>query len=353
MSKVIRLLIVVLIAVSAVGALPAAQPAQAQTIMHTWPGNIQGWFSYSFGGAPLPTFGNGPGAPPLGTGSFGIFTSIPTGHGAGIGNQVFVGTPLSALTTISYHIYNSDSSANNWRMKLYINTTGNPSAADCAIEYVHSDASPNTWEMRVPTSAAPTSPYFGYDSGGGWVWRGDEIGGPLSCPSPTWFPLISWADVLSAHPSAVLAPKGGSGPTVILQIYNHDSSGGVSGVIDAVNINGTVWDFELEGPPATFFDPGDGRYDPRPGDRVAAYCEAKRLVIYGVAGNSRGFLLGVFDFEALKAAGEEGIYLDKGVDGVVSASMSPSGHIWVAWTGGQHNASGRPEHGFAKLVRCN
>ncbi len=348
MSKVIRLLIVVLIAVSAVGALPAAQPAQAQTIKHTWPGNMQGWFSYSFSGAPLPTFGNGPGAPPLGTGSFGIFTpSIPQYGGAGIGNQVFVGTPLSALT-ISYHIYNSDGSANNWRVKLYINTAGNPSAANCAVEYVHSGASPNTWEMRVPTSAPAT--FGGYNPDGGWVWRGDETGAP--CPSPTWYPLISWADVLSAHPSAVLAPQGGSGPTVILQIYNNDP-GTVGGVIDAVNINGTVWNFELEGPPVTFFDPGDGRYDPRPGDRVAAYCEAKRLVLYGVAGNSRGFLLGVFDFEALKAAGEEGIYLDKGVDGVVSASMSPSGHIWVAWTGGQHNASGRPEHGFAKLVRCN
>lgn len=316
MSKLIRLLIVVLIAVSAVGALPAAQPAQAQTVKHTWPGNTQGWFSYSFGGAPLPTFGNGPGAPPLGTGSFGIFAPlvVPTMGGAGIGRQDFRGEPLSTLS-ISYHTYYNASTGDNWRMKLYINTTGNASAADCAVEYVHAGGPADTWLLRVPTSASG-----GYTASGGWVWRSDEIGassGPCNA-SPNWGTPDAWSAVTTAYPNAVLAPNS-DGTTIVMQIFEFSTSG-LNGVIDAVNINGTVWNFELEGPPVTFFDPGDGRYDPRPGDRVAAYCEAKRLVVYGVAGNSRGFLLGVFDFEALKAAGEEGIYLDKGVDGVVSAA---------------------------------
>jgi hypothetical protein len=339
MLKFIRVLVMVGL-VSAL--LFTAQPAQAAPL-HTWPGNTQNWYSYNFGGAPVPSFANGPGAPPLGTGSFGIHapaTVLQLG-GAGIGRGDFVGTPLSSLN-ITYWTYHSDTSANNWRLKLYINTTGGPSA-NCALEYVHLMPAANAWSQKAPMTATG-----GYSTSGGWVIRGDEISGP--CPSPNWSSPSSWSAIMTSYPSAVIAPKT-DGTTIVMQIYNNDPPL-VSGVIDAVTINGTTWNFELEPPPAEFFNPGDGRYDPQPGDRLAAYCEAKRVLIYGVNRNSRGFLMGIFEFEALKQAGEKGIYLDKGVDGILSASMGPQGHIWVAWTGGQYNASGRPEHGFAKLVKC-
>lgn len=347
MLKFIRLAMIVVLAGAA---LIVAPSVQAQSSVYTWSGNTQGWFSYAFGGAPTPDFGYGPGTPPLGTGSFGIFSplTIPGSGGAGIGRSGFVGTPLSAMS-ISYSTYYNAATGDNWRLKLYINTTGG-SSADCAVEYVHAGGPANTWLLRVPTAATG-----GYTPSGGWVWRSDEITasfGPCNA-APNWGTPIAWSGVTSAYPSAVLAPNS-SGTTIVLQIYNF-STPGLNGVIDAVTINGTTWDFEVDPPPvppAEFFNPGDGRYDPRPGDRLAAYCEAKQLVIYGVNNRSRGFLLGTFEFEALKQAGEEGIYLDKGQDGILSASMDSQGHIWVAWTGGQYNASGRAEHGFAKLVRC-
>lgn len=354
MLKFIRVLLSVSLMIAL---LVTAQPTQAAPI-HVWPGNVQGWYSYHFGGAPAPGFANGPSAPPLGTGSFGIHApaTVPQFGGAGISRVDFVGTPLSSLS-ITYHAYffSINYSANNWRLKLYINTTGNPASANCALEYVHTEPA-DTWALKSPMTATG-----GYSSSGGWVVREDELS---SCPDGTnhgsssanWGSPYAWSAIPSelGSSSTVLAPNS-SGSTIILQIYNNDPTP-VSSVIDAVTINGTTWNFELEPPPvppAEFFNPGDGRYDPRPGDRLAAYCEAKRVLIYGVNNNSRGFLMGIFEFEALKQAGEEGIYLDKGVDGILSASMGAQGHIWVAWTGGQHNASGRPEHGFAKLVKCD
>jgi hypothetical protein len=358
MLKFIRILLVVGL-MSAL--LSAAQPTGAQTKpRHTWPGNTQGWYPFQTGSAPMPSFANGPGAPPRGTGSFGVHGStVPLSSGSGMSRGDFRNTPLSSLS-ISYWTYNSDTSANNWRITLHIRITGpvdpaNDNSADCALEYVHTSAA-NAWSQKVPTAASG-----GYTASGGWVIKGGESWTSASCPNPlwpntnpgSWNAPASWAHIISTYPNAVIAPKDWT--TIYMQIYNPAApfnSSNLSGAIDDVVINGIIWDFEVEPPPAEFFDPGDGRYDPQPGDRLAAYCEAKRVLIYGVNRNSRGFLMGIFEFEALKQAGEKGIYLDKGVDGILSASMGPQGHIWVAWTGGQYNASGRPEHGFAKLVKC-
>lgn len=344
MLRFFRFLVVVILVSTALFTAPSAR---AQSSVQVWSGNMAGWFFYAFGSAPTPTFGYGPGTPPLGTGSFGIFApaAVPINGGAAIGRGGFAGTPLNSLN-ISYRTYYSATSGDSWRVRLYINTAGGASAANCAVDYVHAGGPANQWLLRVPTSAAGS-----WSPSGGWVWRGDQVAGP--CSPPVWGNPISWNAVILAYPSAVLAPNT-SGVTVALEIYNSGTSN-LNGVIDAVTVNGITWDFEvapLFEPPAQFFDPGDGRYDPRPGDRIAAYCEANRLVVYGVNNQSRGFLLGNFGFEELKRAGEEGIYLDRGVDGIVSASMGPEGYIWVAWTGGQYNASGRAGHGFAKLVFC-
>ncbi|PJF42768.1 MAG: hypothetical protein CUN50_02915 [Candidatus Thermofonsia Clade 1 bacterium] len=341
MLKVLRILVIFTL-VS--GLLIAWQPAEAQATKRVWSGNLQGWYFYAFGGAATPSFMYGPGTPPLGTGSFGVSANIPTSGGVGIGRGDFVGTPLNALSA-QYHTRYSATSGDTWRMQFYINTMGNPSAANCDIQYVFAGGPADTWLHKVPTAASG-----GW--GGGWVVGNDGlssiISGGLDCDTPNWGSPVSWNAVKTAFPNAVIAPH--SGTTIRLQIYNFSTTN-LNGVIDAVTVNGTTWDFEVDGPPAEFFDPGDGRCDPRPGDRLAIYYEGNRILVYGVNNLSRGFLLASFDIKALQEAGEEGIYIDKGVDGTIAASIDDQGHVWVAWTGGQYNASGRPEHGFAKLCK--
>ncbi|MBO9309488.1 MAG: hypothetical protein J7551_06865, partial [Chloroflexi bacterium] len=118
----IRLLLVASLA----GALlSAAQPAEAQTKpRHTWPGDTQGWYPFQTGSAPKPSFAYGPSTPPRRTGSIGVHGStVPPGSGSGMSRGDFRNTPLSSLS-ISYWTYNSDTSANNWRITLHIRITG-------------------------------------------------------------------------------------------------------------------------------------------------------------------------------------------------------------------------------------
>ncbi|MBO9309487.1 MAG: hypothetical protein J7551_06860 [Chloroflexi bacterium] len=346
-----------LLVASLVGALlGAAQPAQA-TPLHAWAGNMHGWYPYYSGSAPMPSFADGPAGVPLGKGSFGVHAPafVPQNSGSGMSRGDFRGAPLNTLS-ISYWVYNSDTSNNNWRIKLYINTTGyiNPLedlSANCALEYVHVLPARNTWARKVPTAARG-----GYTTSGGWVIRGDEFPEcgfdpmwPNTKPG-SWQRPASWDHIVATYPDAVIAPWYWT--TILMQIYNPAAPYGsqsLRGAIDNVTINDVTWDFELEPPPGGF-ELG-ARYDPRPSDRLIVYCRPGHILVHGT-GRGQGFFLGLFEFGALEWAGEEGLRLDRGIDGVLSASMGPEGHIWVAWTGGQFNATGLPEHGFAKLVKC-
>ena len=102
---------------------------------------------------------------------------------------------------------------------------------------------------------------------------------------------------------------------------------------------------------AEFFNPGDNRVDPRPGDRLAIWCEQPdTLTVYGVGDDSRGFLMVRFSYKALLAAGPKGLAQRAGANGTVSASTDGKNNFWVAWTG--LRADGQPDHGFAKGFSC-
>lgn len=105
---------------------------------------------------------------------------------------------------------------------------------------------------------------------------------------------------------------------------------------------------------ATWFNPGDGRAAPLPGDRIAVYCDqtTATVIIYGVKEDSTGFLLGSFKASALLAAGPTGLSLDKGAEGVISAASDEQGNLWIAWNGGSYKADGQVGHGFAKGLNC-
>ncbi|MCC7206598.1 MAG: hypothetical protein IT323_04790 [Anaerolineae bacterium] len=111
----------------------------------------------------------------------------------------------------------------------------------------------------------------------------------------------------------------------------------------------------LATPVPSFFNPGDGRVDPRPGDRLAIYCNrpAGSVDVWGVDDKSKGFRLATFTFDDLAAAGLSGLYVTAEPNGTISLSMDEQGNLWAAWNGGQYGAEGQPGHGFAKGFRCN
>jgi len=99
-----------------------------------------------------------------------------------------------------------------------------------------------------------------------------------------------------------------------------------------------------------YFNPGDGRVNGAPGDRIAVYCNpAESLEVWGIV-DSQGFPLAVFEREALMIAGLRGVEKDAGSNGKVSASVDTQGNFWVAWNSEAHGANGQGD--FAKDGVC-
>jgi hypothetical protein len=99
-----------------------------------------------------------------------------------------------------------------------------------------------------------------------------------------------------------------------------------------------------------FFNPGDGRVDPRPGDRVVAYCGATTLDVWGVTNDSVGHRLFTFNKADLVKAGASGILKNVEPMGSVFAAVSAEGVYTVQWFGGPAGATGTKD--FAKTFTC-
>ena len=103
----------------------------------------------------------------------------------------------------------------------------------------------------------------------------------------------------------------------------------------------------------TWFDPKDGRVDPRPGDHLAAYCDFKKGTISAIVigtNDSQGKMLATFKYSDILKAGKPGLPAKLGVLGIVSLSGDSQGNFWMAWNGGIYGATGQGD--FAKGFSC-
>jgi hypothetical protein len=151
------------------------------------------------------------------------------------------------------------------------------------------------------------------------------------------------------------------------------------------------------GSAVTFFTPGDGRVDPKPGDRLAVWCSTSAdpasLSFYGVASDSKGFFLAAVKFADILKAGNPrlkalnaqlrkllnargssddttlGTEINKllkeieresqfvsltrnlGKNGTLIISVDVQNNFWVSWTGGPYNADG--QGAWAKSFKCD
>lgn len=104
-------------------------------------------------------------------------------------------------------------------------------------------------------------------------------------------------------------------------------------------------------PTPYFFTPGDGRVDPRPGDRIAVYCRSDRLEVWGVRPDSVGEPVASFGYTELIYAGTRGITRGRANLGVIFARGDQAGNFFAAWSGGIYGATGTGD--FAKSFHCN
>lgn len=107
-----------------------------------------------------------------------------------------------------------------------------------------------------------------------------------------------------------------------------------------------------------WFDPGDNRVDPRPGDRLSVYCnptaKPPTVVVYGIANDQpdylKGFYLATFANADLLKAGPGGLTKNAGNLGNVSMMQDGHGHFYVAWNDGKYGATGQGI--FSKSFTC-
>ena len=105
----------------------------------------------------------------------------------------------------------------------------------------------------------------------------------------------------------------------------------------------------------TFFNPGDGRVEPQPGDRVVVYCNTSAnlptLDVWGVTDDSQGHELYQFSFANLRRGGAKGIWKRVEPLGSVFASVDANNQFVVQWFGGPAGATGSKD--FAKSFTCD
>ena len=96
----------------------------------------------------------------------------------------------------------------------------------------------------------------------------------------------------------------------------------------------------------------DGRVDPKPGDRMAIWCnkDKRNIDVWGVGNDSIGYPLTTFTEKELVAAGPVGVKHDVRNMGAVYAAMDSQGNLWIAWNGGPFGANGRDS--FGKALNC-
>lgn len=99
-----------------------------------------------------------------------------------------------------------------------------------------------------------------------------------------------------------------------------------------------------------FFNPYDGRIDPKPDDRVAIYCypQYREIEVWGIDDKSQGFPLHVFDYDDTLAAGSKGITVRLKQMGTVKLSVDREFNFLAVWTGPYNGGSGN----FSKAFRC-
>ena len=132
------------------------------------------------------------------------------------------------------------------------------------------------------------------------------------------------------------------------------SVAGAGSAVLTINCVTRAYTVQNYGSGSTFYNPGDGRVDPRPGDRLAVYCNTAanppNVDVWGVLNDSSGRRLFTFTFASLVAAGDKGITKKVEPLGTIFLRVDANNNFLASWTGGPAAATGVKD--FAKSFTC-
>jgi hypothetical protein len=223
--------------------IASQQPAHAAVVVVT-PSNLQGWevINIQPNNIPLSNFAEGPGNPPLGTGSYRVrLDSRPSM--VMLVRYDFEERELTEITEISYHTYRSGSNAaHDWFINIFVSTDPNRPYANCRIDFAAPPGEQDTWFFKPATDES----VYNY----GWtVHHADSK--LKECPVTIDYDKnVSFKGILEAfkdYPDTILRPAAQFQPVITFNTgYNGaDTHTNHASAIDAITINQTTWNFEL------------------------------------------------------------------------------------------------------------
>ncbi len=207
------------------GSAPAAQPNSG----------FWGIIDRNTIGSPAAALRSGPGTPPLGNGSLNLLVRDGNDKIA-YGNEVdFANKPLSGFTTLGYSIFQGfdyDASVILPGLALEIDPNLTDSVNYSSVVYVAPKplaADSYTWKAFDATA----------DPGGtsGWFFTNGATATATGCGQGAGQTFCSWDQILQKVPNAVVK-------TLAIS-KGRDTK--FSGAVDALRVNGTVYDFEENG----------------------------------------------------------------------------------------------------------
>jgi hypothetical protein len=223
-------------------ALTFASIAVAQVVVT--PGNTQGWQPQTSGTSTV-TFEQGPGTPPLGTGSVELSVGANGGGAAQLRNPNFAGAPLGNLSALNYWTYVDQDGIGGQAPYIILNVDydGNGTSDDLLFfEPVYQTA---VFCPSNPQPALLLDAWQQWNAMGGCWWSVNNTAG--AGPGTNVKPL---SVILAAQPNAALATTGaGTGAVRIVAGFGAGAWENFIGNVDAFTIgfngNNVTFNFEL------------------------------------------------------------------------------------------------------------
>jgi len=206
--------------------------------------SLQGWLLFNDGTTTPATAGfvNGPGTPPLGTGSYGTAITQPvTKIVFGRVDAAYNNVLLSTLTQLSYSTYVDPTATNktvNWYINVYLDTTGSGTTYNYRLDFAPPGSTPGVWF----TWDTMTQPYWLLYNRSTKTFGAPGTLATVTAGLPANTRIIQGFSTNPAYPS-IKFTMGDSGSGHV----------GFIGNIDNVTIgfsgnSSTTWDFELSLP---------------------------------------------------------------------------------------------------------
>ena len=191
-------------------------------------------------GSPDQSLRSGPTTPPNGRGSLNLtvqgapnFTTSAQQEKAAWGNEIdFAGRALASVTTVGYWFFqtgedNAKGSPNTPTIQFEVDSNGAAAGGFSTLTFVVNNPAANAWTPFVNAATAPVA------GSQGW-WLSGAAGTATGCTQAT---PCTFSQVQAALPEA----------TILSAMVSKGRDFTWQGAIDALRINGTLYDFEEHG----------------------------------------------------------------------------------------------------------